>query len=71
MKIAYIFDVDGTLTPSRQQIDPEFKEYMMAFSKTHDTYIVTGSDKAKTVEQIGEDLFNRIIRAYNCGGNDV
>ena len=71
MKTAYLFDVDGTLTPSRQHIDPEFKEYMMAFSKTHDVYIVTGSDKPKTVEQIDEDLYNSAIRAYNCGGNDV
>lgn len=71
MKIAYIFDVDGTLTPSRKTIDPDFKSELMEFAKTHEFFIVTGSDKAKTVEQIGEDLFNMAKRSYNCSGNDV
>ena len=29
----FIFDVDGTLTPSRGTIDPEFKEFFMDFAK--------------------------------------
>lgn len=71
IKTAYLFDVDGTLTPSRQLIDPEFKTFMLEFVKTHDVFLVTGSDKPKTVEQIGEDLYNSVVRVYNCGGNDV
>jgi phosphomannomutase len=71
MYTAYLFDIDGTLTPSRQCIDPEFKKLMLAFADTHNVYLVTGSDKPKTVEQIGEDLFNRARRVYNCAGNDV
>ena len=34
-------------------------------------YLVTGSDRAKTVEQIGLDVYNRSIRVYNCSGADV
>ena len=47
---AWIFDVDGTLTPSRGKIDPNFKEWFLKWQETHDTYIVTGSDYPKTVE---------------------
>ena len=67
----YIFDVDGTLTPSRGEIDTQFKQYLLEISRTNDIYFATGSDKQKTVEQIGEDLFNRAKKVYNCSGNDV
>ena len=67
----YIFDVDGTLTPSRGRIDPEFKEFCMEFFDKNDVYLVSGSDKPKTVEQIGEDLYNKAKIVYNCSGNDV
>ena len=32
MNNKYIFDVDGTLTPARQQIDHDFEKYMLDFS---------------------------------------
>jgi phosphomannomutase len=67
----YIFDVDGTLTPSRGQIDLEFKAWFNIFCKTHDVYLVTGSDREKTVEQIGEDTYDLCKRVYNCSGSDV
>jgi len=67
----YIFDVDGTLTPSRQKIAPEFKEWLMDFFWQNKVYIATGSDNPKTVEQLGSDLYNLTDRCYNCNGNDV
>ena len=67
----FIFDVDGTLTPSRKNIDPDFKKWFLTFCETHDVYLVTGSDKPKTIEQLGEDLYNKCNRVYNCNGNDV
>ena len=57
--IKYIFDVDGTLTPSRQKIDPEFSTFMLNFACEHDVYLVTGSDRDKTLEQVGEELYNK------------
>ena len=48
----FIFDVDGTLTPSRQQIDSDFAVYFSNFCTINDVYLVTGSDKEKTVEQV-------------------
>ena len=67
----FIFDVDGTLTPSRQQMNFEFMCFMIKFCCTYDVYLVTGSDRAKTVEQVGLDVYNRSIRVYNCSGADV
>ena len=67
----FIFDVDGTLTESRQQIDLSFEAYMIKFCCKYDVYLVTGSDRAKTVEQVGLDIYNRSKRVYNCSGSDV
>jgi len=67
----FIFDVDGTLTPSRGKIDKEFKTFFKNFCTNNNVYLVTGSDKPKTVEQIGEDIYNLCARVYNCSGNDV
>jgi phosphomannomutase len=67
----FIFDVDGTLTPSRGQIDLEFKMFFNTFCLTNDVYLVTGSDKPKTVEQISEATYNLAKRVYNCSGSEV
>lgn len=37
----------------------------------NDVYLVTGSDKSKTIEQISEHTYNLCKRVYNCNGNDV
>ena len=67
----FIFDVDGTLTSSRQSIDPEFRIFFLEFCRDNEVYLVTGSDYAKTVEQLGEDIVHRVKAVYNCSGNDV
>ena len=67
----FIFDVDGTLTDSRKRIDPDFLSFFMDFSSNHDVYLVTGSDRQKTIEQITPELYNNCERVYNCSGSDV
>ena len=64
-KVKYIFDVDGTLTPSRQQIDFDFLNFLLDFANRNDVYLVTGSDRPKTIEQIGKDLYFACKRVYN------
>ena len=66
----FIFDVDGTLTPSRGKMDYEFRAFFNTFCLVNDVYLVTGSDKEKTIEQIGE-TYNLAKVVYNCSGNDV
>ena len=67
----FIFDVDGTLTPSRQVIDPEFKDFFKTFIIENKVWLVTGSDYAKTVEQLGADICESVVTVYNCSGNDT
>lgn len=67
----FVFDVDGTLTPSRSKIDKRFQEFFLTFCKSNNVYLVTGSDYAKTVEQVGNDIVMAVKRLYNCSGNDI
>jgi len=67
----FIFDVDGTLTPSRGVIDKDFKEWFLEFCDNNLVYLVTGSDRPKTLEQLGDDVYNRCSRVYQCSGNEV
>jgi len=67
----FIFDVDGTLTPSRKEIKHEFWAPFLIFCRNYDVYLVTGSDRQKTVEQLGLDICHTAKRLYNCSGSDV
>lgn len=67
----YIFDIDGTLTPSRLPIDSEFQIFFQNWIKHKKVYLVTGSDKEKTIEQIGNDIWKSVTRVYQSCGNQV
>ena len=69
--IYYIFDIDGTLTPSRQPIVEDFKTFFLEFVKKNRVSLVTGSDMAKSVEQLGNEILDNIEFCFNCSGNDV
>jgi phosphomannomutase len=67
----FVFDVDGTLTPSRQGMDAEFQHWFLEFCYDNEVYLVTGSDYPKTVEQVGVSIAENVKRCYNCSGSDV
>lgn len=67
----FIFDVDGTLTPSRQSMNADFQRWFLEFIYDNDVYLVTGSDYPKTVEQLGSSICENVSRVYNCSGSDV
>ena len=67
----FISDVDGTLTPSRGKIDEKFSQFFFDFCTLNHVYLVTGSDKPKTVEQIGNVIYGMAKRVYNCSGSEV
>lgn len=67
-----IFDVDGTLTESRQKIDPFFLVELEGIAKYHSIFLATGSDYPKTQEQLGADfLENHVFYSFNCSGNSI
>ena len=67
----YLFDIDGTLTPSRLRIDLEFEQFFLQWMKDKEVIFVTGSDKEKTIEQVGEKIWTRAKRVYQSCGNAV
>jgi phosphomannomutase len=67
----YLFDVDGTLTPSRGVIDTAFGGWFREFCRAHTVSLVTGSDYSKTLEQLGQAVMNTVDTSFNCSGNAV
>ena len=69
--VNYIFDVDGTLTRSRERISNEFRDFFLEWMSGKQVFLVTGSDKSKTIEQVGEDIWLLVERVYQNAGNAV
>lgn len=72
----FLFDVDGTLTPPRESITPEFKKFFGRWvgvqqGNGHKVFFVTGSDRDKTVEQVGLPLWRFVDGSYQCSGNQL
>ena len=59
------------MTPARQSITPECLHFCYEFSTCNDVYLVTGSDRKKTIEQVTPGIYNNAKRVYNCSGSDV
>ena len=49
----------------------EFLDFFGEFIGDHDVYLVTGSDRDKTIEQVTPHIYNLCTRVYNCSGSDV
>jgi phosphomannomutase len=71
MNRKFLFDVDGTLTPSRQKIDSKFADFFLDFCNSNKVYLVTGSDRKKTEEQLNISILNSAQMVFNCAGNEV
>ena len=65
----FVFDVDGTLTPSRDVINHVFADWFLNFAKNNNVYLVSGSDYQKTLEQLGTSICHTVKGVYNCAGN--
>ena len=71
MNKIYIFDVDGTLTPSRLRITKEFAKFFDKWSDKNKYYLVTGSDLEKTKEQLPIAYIDRAEAIFTCCGNQM
>ena len=67
----YIFDVDGTLTKSRNKMDLSFAQFFYDFTEHNRVWLISGSDKDKTIEQVGGTIWHKVERAYQCSGNQL
>ena len=72
----FLFDVDGTLTPHRQPMTDEFKKLFIRclsrdHKRGHKVFLVTGSDKEKTIEQVGKQIWLAVDGCYQNSGNQL
>ena len=71
-KTILLFDVDKTLTPARQSIQPEMIETLKALhDKGIHLGIVSGSDTKKVTEQVGQDIINMMEYTFPENGLDA
>ena len=71
MSKVFIFDVDGTLTPSRRPMTKEFKKFFFNWAKKNIFYLVSGSDLEKMKEQVPDYILNLAKGVFTCGGNEL
>jgi len=69
----YLFDVDGTLTYSRQQIDEDFASIFLDWAQYVDgpVYLVTGSDLKKIKQQVFEEFLDDCDGIFTCSANEL
>jgi len=67
----FIFDIDGTLTPSRLRMTEEFAKFFDEWSSKNKYYLVTGSDLEKTKEQLPTAYIDRAEAIFTCCGNEM
>lgn len=68
MKI-YIFDMDGTLTPARQPMTPDFIRRFLPWLKAHLAYVAAGSNYEKVTEQLPPVIISSFSGIYSSMGN--
>ena len=66
----FIFDVDGTLTPSRLPMTKEFEKGFKKWVEKNKFYLVTGSDLNKLKEQMNGNELNA-EGIFTCCGNQM
>jgi len=71
MPKVYIFDVDGTLTPSRRKMTKDFEKFFIKWSKNNPYWLVSGSNIEKMDEQVPEDIMIDAQGLFCCGGNEL
>ena len=67
----FMFDIDGTLTPSRLRMTEEFAKFFDKWSNENKYYLVTGSDLDKTKEQLPIAYMDRAEAIFTCCGNQM
>ena len=67
----YVFDVDGVLCDINCNINPEFRDWFIDWSKDKEYYIVTGGERQSTINQVGIEIVNNAKTQFHCMGNHV
>lgn len=71
MEKIYIFDMDGTLTPSRREMTPDFEIFFSEWASNHTFFLVSGSNLEKIKEQVPQYILELSKGVFTCGGNQL
>ena len=63
--------MDGTLTPSRRKMTPDFEKFFSEWANKNTFFLVSGSDLEKIREQVPEYILNLSEGVFTCGGNQL
>ncbi len=69
MGTIYLFDVDGTLTPPKDVIDPTFATNFLKWMQNKEVYIVSGGSFVRILNQLQSPIINRCSGVFACMGN--
>jgi len=69
-KMIFVADMDGTLTPARLPMTPEFVKFFEKFIEKNAFFVVSGSDFQKVQEQMPSSIINKIAGLYCSMGNE-
>ena len=69
MSNIYLFDVDGTLTPAKSNIDPLFAEQLSEWMLNKEVYIVSGGSFLRLIDQLGLSIVDKTQGVFACMGN--
>jgi len=69
MNTIYLFDVDGTLTPPKTNIDPAFAKQFLQWTKQHTVYIVSGGSFLRILSQVKRPILDQMEGVFSCMGN--
>lgn len=71
MKNIFIFDMDGTLTPSRRKMTQDFENFFSNWAQKHTFFLVSGSNLEKITEQVPKNILSLSEAVFTCGGNQL
>ena len=69
MGTIYLFDVDGTLTPSKANIIPSFENFFKEWMEGKEVYIISGGSFDRIIGQLGDEITNKCEGVFACMGN--
>ncbi len=69
MEMIYLFDVDGTLTPAKNIMNPEFARVFFEWQKDKEVYIVSGGSFPRILDQLGRNITDAMHGVFSCMGN--
>jgi len=68
---SYLFDIDGTLTPSLEKMEESFEDFFLSWMNEKKVFLVGGSDKVKVDFQIPPSVQSKCGGIFCCMGNEL